>query len=249
MKGEMVNSNQKNSELIDVQIERLKNLQEVDSSIYALKKKLQEEPRRIEDLDKEFESKKARLEQLKNELKTLQTEHGKKELDLQTAEGNIAKREAQLYSLKSNKEYTAALKEIRGLKADKSLVEDRILSSLEGIDRARKAIEQENAFLVQGEQEYKIEKQNIQQQIQRLKDELAQYESKRKTVVVGIDADKLELYNRVLEKKSGLAIVPVKGSSCGGCYIQLRPQIINEIKLRKDLVTCETCSRILYVEE
>ena len=60
-----------------------------------------------------------------------------KENDLLSREEKIKKLMAQLYSLKSNKEYQAMEMEIKGLKADKSLLEDDILRCFDAVEAAR----------------------------------------------------------------------------------------------------------------
>ena len=37
--------------------------------------------------------------------------------------------------------------------------------------------------------------------------------------------------------------------ACGGCNMNLPPQVINEIMMKKNLIFCESCARILYIEE
>ena len=53
------------------------------------------------------------------------------------------------------------------------------------------------------------------------------------------------LYEQIVRSKRGLALVQVEGEDCPACQIQLRPQVINEVKLKENIVVCENCSRIL----
>ena len=63
-----------------------------------------------------------------------------------------------------------------------------------------------------------------------------------------IDAGTLGQYERILKKWGRIAITEVNGEFCGVCNMQLRPQIINEAKLQKNLVFCENCARMLYAQ-
>ena len=54
---------------------------------------------------------------------------------------------------------------------------------------------------------------------------------------------------KILQNKQGLAVVPVQVSSCGGCFMNVPAQVINEMKKHENLVFCEMCARILYLEE
>ena len=51
-----------------------------------------------------------------------------------------------------------------------------------------------------------------------------------------------------MQKKQGLALVPVEGEVCSACRIEIRPQLLNELELKENLVVCENCSRILYLD-
>jgi hypothetical protein len=47
----------------------------------------------------------------------------------------------------------------------------------------------------------------------------------------------------------GVALVPLIKDSCGGCHMVQPPQILNEAYLRAKLVMCDSCARILYVDD
>ncbi len=72
---------------------------------------------------------------------------------------------------------------------------------------------------------------------------------KRKQVFPDVDKGILSRYERILENKEGLAIVPLKDRSCGGCFMSIPDQVVNEIKMYEQLIFCEMCARILYLED
>ena len=49
--------------------------------------------------------------------------------------------------------------------------------------------------------------------------------------------------------RNGLAVVPVNRDACGGCFNQIPPQVQLEISLRKKIIACEHCGRILVDNE
>jgi len=79
--------------------------------------------------------------------------------------------------------------------------------------------------------------------------QLQAIEGKRKILAEQLDKKILEKYEHILPAKEGLALVSVHESSCRGCFMKIPHQVINEIKMYEGLITCETCSRILYLEE
>ena len=49
--------------------------------------------------------------------------------------------------------------------------------------------------------------------------------------------------------RDGIAVAEVVNGSCSACFMSLRPQMQLEIKTNDKIITCESCARILYVEE
>ncbi|HMT97585.1 MAG TPA: C4-type zinc ribbon domain-containing protein [Ferruginibacter sp.] len=43
--------------------------------------------------------------------------------------------------------------------------------------------------------------------------------------------------------------MPVERDACGGCFYSIPPQKQSEIKLRKKIMVCENCGRILVDDE
>ena len=61
-----------------------------------------------------------------------------------------------------------------------------------------------------------------------------------------VDERLLTSYDRIRKNyRNGLAVVPVERDSCGGCFHAIPPQKQSEIKLRKKVMVCENCGRIL----
>jgi RNase P subunit RPR2 len=59
----------------------------------------------------------------------------------------------------------------------------------------------------------------------------------------------LELYERVRKARRGLALAEARDGCCTACNVRLRPQVYNEVRTNESVVTCESCSRILYYVE
>ena len=85
--------------------------------------------------------------------------------------------------------------------------------------------------------------------MQTIGEQIAQLERSRKTLVPDILPEALSTYERILKIREGLAMVPVVGEACGGCDRRLPPQVVNQVYMKTELVTCESCNRILYVDE
>ena len=48
---------------------------------------------------------------------------------------------------------------------------------------------------------------------------------------------------------NGLAVVAIQRDACGGCFNKIPPQRQMDIRLRKKIIVCEYCGRILVDPE
>jgi hypothetical protein len=234
---------------IKEQTKLLVELQNIDAQIYNFKKRLDEIPLEIENKNKEFEEKKKNLNLLEEKNKELIVKRKEKELELAGKEENVKKLQTQLYQIKTNKEYAAMLKEIEGLKADNSHIEDEILNIMMELDELKVNIDKEKENLLQEEKKTNIEKQKLEEEKKFIEQQLSTFNHKRNQLTSQIEPEILNIYERILDNKNGLAMVKVLEGACQGCFMKVPPQVINEIRMYEKIVTCEMCSRILYEED
>ena len=77
-----------------------------------------------------------------------------------------------------------------------------------------------------------------------------QQEGTRAPLAAQVEAGLLARYERVRRARTP-AVVPLvetnkQAEACGGCYMTIRPQVVNEIMAAKEYHSCSHCSRILY---
>ncbi len=231
------------------QIKKLIELQKLDGDIYALKRELREKPDYLANLKQDFENKKAKLKTHEEQYKTLQVTHKTLEGDLKGQDDAIAKANAQLSLLKTNREYTAKLAEIENIKADKGQVEEKLLFSYDALDLAKSEIDKEKVIVAEEEKKYLAEKKVVEDSVKILEDKVAILDGQRALIAPAVPKISLARYERVLQHTDGLAIVAVRKGVCVGCYMNVPAQVANQIKMSKELVFCETCARIIYLEE
>lgn len=229
-------------------LEILKKAQEVDGKIYTHRRELAAIPEILHQLSAAFEGEKSRMAQLEARLREIQLRQKQKEGELNEKENLIRKYDAQLMQVKTNKEYSALQSEIASLKADSSILEDAILGTLDEMDQVQRETQGERERLAEVQSELETKKKELGERQETLKVNLADLTEKRNTVMVQVPPEARELYEKIVVKKEGLALVIVEGESCGGCRITLRPQVLNEVKLKESLVICDNCSRILYTD-
>jgi predicted nucleic acid-binding Zn-ribbon protein len=234
---------------LEEQIKLLVEAQGLDSHILRLERELESIPERLKEMDEELRAKSAELKKIEEAVKALLLKRKEKEGELETKEAAIKKYQAQLYQIKTNKEYTALQEEINRIKADNSVIEEDVIRILDQIDSENLKVAKEKEALKAEESEMAAEKKRLDEEAGRIKEELAKLKAQRAEHVAKIDKTILSKYEKILKSKDGLAVVPVSGDSCQGCFRIMPPQVINEIRMKTDLIFCENCTRILYIEE
>ncbi|MEI8344849.1 MAG: C4-type zinc ribbon domain-containing protein [Candidatus Omnitrophota bacterium] len=231
---------------IHEQTKILVELQKIDGQIYLLKRDLDEIPLAQKSAEQAFEKKKTSLKAAEDEQKTLQLALKQKEGDLQVQDEKVKKLQSQLYQLKSNKEYAAMQLEIKGTKADSSLLEEDILKKMDAVEEAKKKILREKELIATEEKSLKNELEALKKKAQELTDSIAALQSQRAAYIPNISPKLLSQYERLLKGREGMALAPVVNGACTGCNLGLPPQTVNEVQLQGKWITCESCARILY---
>lgn len=228
------------------QLETLQKLQDVDGRLYQLRLAKREKPRELEVARQAVAAQDAQLKALEEQLKALQLRQKDREVELQTREGNVKKLQGQLFQVKTNKEYSTMQHEIDTLKADNSLLEEEILRTFDSIDGVSRQRREEAQRVADAQRRLQQETARVEQELAALDAQIADLERERQAIAPNVPPPTLELYERILALRDGLALVPVTNESCGGCHRRLPPQVVNEVYLKARLVMCETCNRILY---
>ena len=227
-------------------ISTLEQIQVIDSQIYSHQSVVLETPHQIQALESGLDSERAHLRSLENELKTVQLKQKQKEGDLAAKEGSIQKYETQLTQVKTNKEYSSLQTEISTIKADNSLLEEEIIRLLDQVEECQSKIKVEQQRVKEAEKNVQSKKVILETQLNDAKKETEELTAQKKELIKQIDPEIASLYERIVVKKRGVALVKVEGEVCPACQMQLRPQLLSEIKMQDKVVICEQCSRILY---
>jgi len=220
-------------------------IQVLDADVYAARQRLEAIPQELNELNLREKEGAGALREVGQKLAEGAKIKKTWELDLEAATAALKKLHTQLSQLKTNKEYTAMQHEIEQGKAKISEIEEKILLEMERLD-ALTIQEQEFS------RQYGLLKKNLDVKRSELLEQLSQMEARltglltqREAVIKTLPADISSVYHRIMQGRPGTAVVPVNGTSCGGCFANLPPQFINEIKKMEKLITCETCGRIL----
>ncbi len=230
------------------QLKVLIELQGLDGQIYQLQRELGSKPAEAARLNADHQQSAQGLKAAEDQYKALEIKRNQMEIELGEKENQIKKLQGQLFQLKTNKEYSAMQREIEGLKADKSVLEEEVLKFMEESDRIKARVHTEREALKAKETELKMVLARLDEETQKIKAGVQQLQASRQGLTPKVDPQTLSRYERILQNREGLALVPIKGNACGGCNIIIFPQMINEVMMATRLILCDSCARILYID-
>lgn len=230
-------------------IEALKRLQSLRNKINELEEYKERRKKDVQKKEAHIEEIRTLSEKKHKEKLSVQKEIDRKELDLKTDEGEISKYNAQLNSIKTNKEYTALCSEIGSKKADMSILEDVILNTMSRLETVNKEYSELTENLKREEESLKELIKSVDADVRETDIEIEKVQNDQKKYIDALDEDILSHYNRLSNIKGGKAVVAVMGNVCGGCFMNITAQTLNLLMGGKELVFCQSCSRILYLKE
>ena len=226
-------------------ITRLVELQDIDSQLEDLNSLLGDLPKMVDELNEKENSLKDRVEADKVTLKEINLNSSKSEKVNSDIQEKINKLTDQLFLVTNNKQYDALTNEIEHLKEQKKENEELLISNLEQKETLEKNIDENEASLEELKTDLDVRRNKLDEALSETADEKAALENSRKKQVTEIDDNTMQVYNKVISARSGIAVVPLSGNSCGGCGAALPLQMVSEIRAG-DLHNCQSCGRFVY---
>ena len=229
-------------------ITRLVELQDIDSQLEDLNSLLGDLPKVVDELNEKENSLKHRVEADKVSLKEINLNSSKSEKVNSDLQEKINKLTDQLFLVTNNKQYDALTNEIEHLKEQKKENEELLISNLEQKETLEKNINENEESLIELKTDLDVRRNKLDEALSETADEKAALENSRKKQVTEIDDNTMQVYNKVISARSGIAVVPLSGNSCGGCGAALPLQMVSEIRAG-DLHNCQSCGRFVYNEK
>jgi hypothetical protein len=233
---------------VDIEFEKLINLQKLDKEIADVSLFLENIPSKTEEINKKIET----SSQIVTLAKEKMTQNQKKRRDLEATvkdiKEQISKYNRQLNEVKTNREYSILLKEIEEAKQKDNDMEEEIISEMLSADEIEDEIKTASQKYSEAEEKFSKEKDVLQQEEKKFEAKRDKLNQRKEKLVPKIPSDQVSLYLKIYKRKSGIALSPVKEEFCSLCHLRIRPQVINELKGKEKIILCENCGRILYCD-
>jgi hypothetical protein len=235
---------------IEQKLKALYKLQIIDTQISKLQAIRGELPNEVADLEDDIAGMETRLANMANEVKAIEDSISVNKTRIIDAKALAKKYEKQLEGVKNNREYDALNKEIEIQGLEQQAADKRIKNANFEAEQKKNNIAALDSELVGRKQDLKNKKDELESIIADTEKEEALLNKDREKAVVVADDRLVTSYNKIrTSMKNGMGVAVIMRESCGGCFAGIPPQRQADIKLRKKIIVCENCGRVLVDPE
>lgn len=235
---------------IEKKLESLFKLQVIDSKIDDIRIVRGELPLEVQDLEDEIAGLETRISNYKAEIKTDQTFIKEQEIKKSNSQELIKKYDEQRNNVRNNREYDSLTKEIQFQELEIVLCDKKIREATAKIEHLNGNIEVSTNDLADRKDVLSVKKSELDGIIQETENEELKLVETSMECKKYIEERLLTAYDRIRKSvRNGLAVVQVERDACAGCFNKIPPQRQLDIKMRKKIIVCEFCGRILVDDE
>jgi predicted nucleic acid-binding Zn-ribbon protein len=228
---------------------RLVELQTVYDAVAAAITERNSPPEEIRDLQEANRLRQEELDELERQLQSHEDEIREVRKKQAEWEQELEHFQKQKSMVSNEREFTAVISEI-----------DYATKAIDETSSRREELEESSAQLTQEiaeRRETGPEQESAQSEVtaawEKRKEELLKtvhnLSNQAKKIEAEIQPKHRALFLRLLESKHGTAITRVVDGSCSLCHFALRPHLQQRVRRCEEIIDCEHCHRILYIEE
>ena len=235
---------------VEEKLQSLYQLQTMLTEIDKIKTLRGELPLEVQDLEDEIAGLTTRIEKASADVVEMTKGVAENKNVIEVSKAAIAKYQEQQDHVSNNREFDSLNKEIEFKNLEVELAEKRIREFTAAINAKKEEIESNKALVEEKKQDLEIKKSELHEIIEENRQEEERLREKCKVLEQNIEPRLLQSFRRIRNNtRNGLGIVYVQRESCGGCFNKIPPQRQLDIRMRKKIIVCEYCGRIMIDPE
>jgi predicted nucleic acid-binding Zn-ribbon protein len=226
---------------------QLYKLQQLDLELQRKQQELSEVEHQLSD-NKALVVSESKLASHKEQLEDARRKQKSSEWELEDIQEKVRQIDSKLYSgaTKDPKELVNLEKEVRGLKSQIRPKEDALLGLMSQVEEIEANVKTTIEEIERLKREWEQRQETFGQRKSEIEALLARLKGDRSVLAQQIDSEALNTYERIRLAR-GQAVVKVERGKCQGCHIAVPTSQWQKAKAG-DLIQCNSCSRILYLE-
>lgn len=227
----------------------LKDLQSIEDESVAIRKSLAQVEDEIESRRKKLQDAEKEAASLEASIGVLRKEYREYETEFESRNTRLEKSEEYIKTVSSNSEYQVLLREMDDNRKRNAELEGQMLELLDQIETDEKDLNGKKSELEKISEAVATEVAEIESGSIDDRKSLDSILEKRDSVAEKLNPKIYKRFSAIIKKTGGKGLVPVTNAICGGCYMNVPPQMFIEIQRGEDLFFCPQCHRMLYYKE
>jgi uncharacterized protein len=229
------------------EVDKLWELQTVLSALNERERQMSVKPDSFAAIDREYQSANEEMTRLQGEIDTLAKERRRVDGELSDQQELLKKYQGQLMQVKNQQQYAAAWKEIDAARKHVKDLEESVLKNMTETEGFQQQLDARKGGHDELQAKYDQAHADWQHSLSDLRDEAEKLKAKAAQVEATIPERLRNEFHKIYRQRQQIAVSRVNGDTCSTCRTRVRPQVAQQLK-RGELVHCEGCHRILYLE-
>ncbi len=235
---------------VEERLYTLYQLQTIMTDIDKIKTLRGELPLEVQDLEDEIAGLETRLQNYHADIEDIKVDIADQKHRITECKSLIDRYTAQLDNVRNNREFDNLSKEIEYQGLEVEFSEKKIKEFTEEIRNREREINEVKQVLEGRRADLQQKESELDRIIAETKQDEEKLRERAKKLEVTIEPRLLTAFKRIRKgARNGLAVVTVQRGACGGCFNKIPPQKQLDIKLRKKIIVCEYCGRIMIDPE
>lgn len=223
-------------------------IQDRDRKLRQLNTELRNAPAERKAMEAKLAGTSSALDAAKLKAKEIEVKRKELENSVSAIEERISKFENQKLATKKNEEYQAYDHQVETLRKEIAGIEDEEIALMEAAEAQKPVIAA--AEKAAAETRVIVERQvaDLDAKVKAIEVQRQEIEADRAKLVAEVEEDLLDTYQRLFDKKDGLAVAALASEICQGCHVKAQTHIMHSARAAKEVTHCLNCGRILYLE-
>lgn len=214
-------------------------------------------PESMQELHDEYERKRSEIEELEQEQQQAELERRAAETESAAGKDSIDHYQEQISRVTTQREYGALLSEIDTVRAQMREADEKALLALERQDQASALLDELRGAFESLDLQYQEALAAWEEQKPAMRTRVEVLKGRIEVFRERLSPATLNQYERLFQRHGGspLAVIRLIKSArapirhCSFCNYRIRPQVVLQIQTRGALIPCDSCQRILYLDD
>ena len=235
---------------VEEKLKSLYQLQLIFSEIDRIKTLRGELPLEVQDLEDEVAGLRTRIANYTVDIENVKLEENKRKAKIEEAKAMIEKYTEDQNNVRNNREYDLLAKEIEFQSLEVEFCEKKLRQYAAELKNKAEEIARTEVILEDALRALDDKKNELEEIVSETREEEDRLRDRAKVLEATIEPRLLQSFKRIRKNtRNGLGVVYVQRDACGGCFNKIPPQRQLDIKMRKKIIVCEYCGRIMIDPE